>query len=145
VLYSLRRHESIASPATPDAVLRPGDAVDTLLPGLPQLRVIAIEFTGPSEGRGYTQARVLRQRYGFTGELRAIGHVKRDQVWFLARVGFDSFELAAGETLDGALASLAAFSVAYAPARIGEPRLRERFARRTALSAAADPGRPETS
>ena len=129
--YSLRQHELVAVPDTPaDALLHPADAVESLVPNLPKLRVIAIEFTGPSEGRGYTQARVLRDRYAYRGELRAVGHVKRDQILFLARCGFDSFELAPGETADGALSSLHVFSVAYAPAEAGAPRLRERFGRR---------------
>jgi uncharacterized protein (DUF934 family) len=111
VRYVLKQHELLPAPDQPaDAFLRPGDAVETLVPQLPNLKAIAIEFTGPSEGRGYTQARVLRDRYGFTGELRAVGHVKRDQVLFLTRCGFDAFELAEGETAAGALDSLNLFT-----------------------------------
>jgi uncharacterized protein (DUF934 family) len=128
--YSLRQPELVpAADAAPDAVLHPADAVESLVARLPELRVIAIEFTGPSEGRGYTQARVLRERYGFRGQLRAIGHVKRDQLQFLVRCGFDSFELAAGETPDGAGSALRLFTVAYAPMASDTPALRSRFAR----------------
>ena len=55
--------------------------------------LIAAEFSGPAEGRGYTQARQLRERFEFAGELRAIGYVRRDQLFFMARCGFNSFEL----------------------------------------------------
>lgn len=128
--YVLKQRELVAAPDEPaDARLRPGDAVETLVPQLAALKSIAIQFTGPSEGRGYTQARVLRERYGFTGELRAVGHVKRDQVLFLARCGFDAFELGEGETAAGALDSLNLFTSAYAPGSPGAPPLRERFAR----------------
>lgn len=128
--YVLKQRELVPMQDEPaDARLKPGDAVETLVPQFGSLKSIAIEFTGPSEGRGYTQARVLRERYGFTGELRAVGHVKRDQVLFLARCGFDSFELAEGETAAGALESLNLFTSAYAPGATSAPPLRERFAR----------------
>ena len=60
-----------------------------------------------------TQARLLRQRFGYSGELRARGALKRDQLFFLARCGFDSFELDPTEDLPAALAALHSFSVAY--------------------------------
>lgn len=129
VRYSLKQLELVPAPDEPaDAVLKPADAVETLVSQLPALRSIAIEFPGPSEGRGYTQARVLRERYGFAGELRAVGHVKRDQILFMVRCGFDSFELAAGENAEGALASLRQFTVAYADAPASTPALPARFA-----------------
>jgi uncharacterized protein (DUF934 family) len=111
VHYVLKQRELVTAPdQAADACLRPGDAVESLVPRLGSLKSIAIEFTGPSEGRGYTQARVLRERYGYTGELRAVGHVKRDQVLFLTRCGFDAFELADGETVAGVLESLNVFA-----------------------------------
>ena len=70
---------------------------------LPQLSLVACEFPCPGEGRGYTQGRLLRERYGFRGELRAVGAgVKQDLMFLLARCGFDAFELAAGEDADAA-------------------------------------------
>jgi uncharacterized protein (DUF934 family) len=129
VLVRLQQHElvqALDAPA-PHALLRPADAVESLLPHLHALTVIAVEFTGPSEGRGYTQARVLRERYGYRGELRAVGHVKRDQILFLARCGFDSFELAAEESAEGALDSLRNFTVAYTQTQPSSPALELRF------------------
>ncbi len=108
-------------------LLAPADKVEELAADLPQLALVALQFTGPGEGRGYTAARLLRQRYEFKGEIRAIGHVKQDQLFLMARCGIDAFELAPTEKPEEALATLARFKVAYTP---GEPipsPLRERF------------------
>jgi uncharacterized protein (DUF934 family) len=108
-------------------LLTPADRVEDLAPDLPRLALVALQFTGPGEGRGYTSARLLRQRYAFTGEVRAVGHVKQDQLYLMARCGIDAFELAPTEKPEEALATLARFKVAYTP---GEPiasPLRERF------------------
>jgi uncharacterized protein (DUF934 family) len=96
-------------------VLAPADEVEKLAPDLPHLTLAGADFPGPSEGRGYTQGRLLRERWGFTGELRARGAVRRDHVFLLARCGFNSFELPEQE-LDGARAALSTFSAAYQPA-----------------------------
>jgi len=97
------------------ARLTPTDRVEALAADLPRLALIAIEFPSPGEGRGYTQARLLRSRYAFAGELRAIGVVKRDQVFFMARCGFDAFELAGGEDAEAAQQALSRFTVSYQP------------------------------
>lgn len=95
----------------------PADRIEALAADLPRLALIAIEFPAPSEGRGYTQARLLRDRYAFTGELRAIGAVKRDQLFLMSRCGFDSFELAEGEDMAAARREFERFTVEYQPAR----------------------------
>ena len=91
----------------------PTDEVETLAPHLGLLDLIVVEFPKIGEGRGFSQARLLRQRYRYGGELRARGELKRDQLFFLARCGFDSFDLAPGENLEASLGALDAFSVAY--------------------------------
>jgi uncharacterized protein (DUF934 family) len=96
-------------------VLAPADEVEKLVPDLPHLTLAGADFPSPSEGRGYTQGRLLRERWGFTGELRARGAVRRDHVFLLARCGFNSFELPEQE-LSGARAALSTFSAAYQPA-----------------------------
>lgn len=63
-------------------VLLPAHPVESLAADLPQFSLIAAHFLGPSEGRGYTQARLLRERFGFTGELRATGYVRTDQLFY---------------------------------------------------------------
>jgi uncharacterized protein (DUF934 family) len=93
-------------------VLAPADAVESVVEHLPHLSLVAAEFTGPGEGRGYTQGRLLRERHGFGGELRACGHVRRDQLFFMARCGFNSFELPDTE-LESARSALGTFSAAY--------------------------------
>jgi uncharacterized protein (DUF934 family) len=93
-------------------ILAPADDEQELVPDLARLALVAVEFPSVSEGRGYTQGRLLRERCGFAGELRARGAVRRDQVFLLARCGFNSFELPASE-FDGAVAALRTFSAAY--------------------------------
>jgi uncharacterized protein (DUF934 family) len=79
----------------------------------PEVAVIAIEFPGFKDGRGYTTARLLRERFGFKAEIRAVGDVLRDQLYFMERCGFDAFELKAGKDIDGALQAFQEFSVTY--------------------------------
>jgi uncharacterized protein (DUF934 family) len=75
-------------------VLWPNDRrVAELEPWLSQLTLIALVFPKFRDGRAYSQARLLRERYDFRGELRATGDVLRDQFQFLMRAGFDSFEV----------------------------------------------------
>ncbi|MDP9088421.1 MAG: DUF934 domain-containing protein [Pseudomonadota bacterium] len=93
-------------------LLSPADKVEQLAPHLARFALVAAEFHGPGEGRGYTQGRLLRERWNFTGELRASGYVRRDQLFFMARCGFDSFELPESELQDAATA-LSTFTAAY--------------------------------
>jgi uncharacterized protein (DUF934 family) len=93
-------------------VLQPAHRVELLAPDLSRFALIGLEFSGPSEGRGYSQARLLREHWKFSGELRATGYVRRDQVFLMARSGFNSFELPDTD-LDEAAAALATFSRAY--------------------------------
>ncbi|MBN9581855.1 MAG: DUF934 domain-containing protein [Afipia sp.] len=89
--------------ADPDAVLsRPGGAgviwpndrdIDALVPYLHRLKAVALLFPVFRDGRAYTQARLLRERYRFQGELRATGQVLRDQFVFMLRAGFDAFDV----------------------------------------------------
>jgi uncharacterized protein (DUF934 family) len=74
-----------------------------------------------SEGRGYSLARQLRDRGRYRGELRASGEVFRDHVLFLARCGFDSFEISARESPEAVFAALRSFTVAYQPQRSEAP------------------------
>jgi uncharacterized protein (DUF934 family) len=95
-------------------VLLPVHKVEALAPDLARFSLVAAEFPGPSDGRGYTQGRLLRERHQFKGELRAAGYVRRDQLFFLARCGFNSFQLAENE-LAGATTAFATFSAEYQP------------------------------
>jgi len=96
-------------------ILEPAHRVEFLAPDLPRLDLVGANFPSLSEGRGYTQGRLLRERWQFAGELRATGHVSRDQLFFLARCGFNSFELPDSE-IESAAGAVSAFSVCYQPA-----------------------------
>ena len=114
------------------------ERIEDLAPELPRLALVAFEFPAPGDGRGYTYARLLRERYWFTGEVRAVGVVKRDQLFFMARAGFDAFELSPGEELEGALQSLHTFTVAYQPGAPHAPVRQQRyFAQRSGSSTSA--------
>lgn len=78
--------------------------------------LIALEFPNFKDGRAYTTARLLRERYGFAGELRAVGEVLRDQLLFMQRCGFDAFELRKEADADAFADALGAFSHVYQPA-----------------------------
>jgi uncharacterized protein (DUF934 family) len=101
------------SSASSAVLIGPADEVESLAPHLALLELIVVDFPKIGEGRGYSQARMLRQRYRYGAELRARGALKRDQLFFLARCGFDSFDLDPAENLEAALGSLSDFSVAY--------------------------------
>ena len=91
----------------------PRDVVAKLGLALPGLKLIAINFPKYGDGRGYSIARLLRERYGYKGELRAIGVVARDHLQLMAQCGFDSFQLREGEDADEALKGLNDFGEAY--------------------------------
>ena len=93
--------------------LAPTDAVEQLLPELGRVALVVVDFPKNGDGRGFTQARLLRQRGRFAGELRASGVILIDHMFLLARCGFDAFELAGGVDPQGALAALHSYSVAY--------------------------------
>ena len=95
-------------------LLLPAHKVEALAPDLARFQLVAAEFPGPSDGRGYTQGRLLRERYKFSGELRAAGYVRHDQLFFLARCGFNSFQLAENE-LASATSAFTTFTAEYQP------------------------------
>jgi len=101
--------------------LAAGDPVQALAADLQTLDLIAIEFDAFTEGRGYSQARLLRERLGYGGELRAVGDVSRDRVAFMERSGFDSFELRAGEDPHATLEHFNEISVHFQPAADRRP------------------------
>ncbi len=78
-----------------------------------KFQVIALNFPAFTDGRSYSNARLLRDRYGFKGELRAIGDVLRDQLFYLHRCGFDAFAIRADKDPYEALEGLKDFSVTY--------------------------------
>ena len=96
--------------------LRSDQRVEEIAEDLPGLPMIALEFPTLADGRPFTSARLLRERHGYRGEVRATGAVLRDQLFFMARCGFDAFELAPGKDTDGAHKAFGEISVVYQPA-----------------------------
>ena len=104
------------------------DPVELLAEELLRLDLVAVEFPSPGDGRGYSAGRLLRERYAFRGELRAVGAgVRQDQVFLLARCGFDAIELAPGEDADAARRALERYDVAYQPGSAEVPLRRQRL------------------
>jgi uncharacterized protein (DUF934 family) len=109
----------------PDALLRrPGKtgviwpnsrAVDDLVPHLGRLAAVALVFPTFRDGRAYSQARLLRERHGYDGELRATGQVLRDQFVFMSRAGFDAFEVKKEADADAFAETMKRYSVFYQP------------------------------
>ena len=93
-----RRVVSESSPSRNDKIVRlePGD--DPAAVALEGVTRVEINFPKFGDGRGFSIARLLRGRYGYTGELRAVGDVLREQAGFMVRCGFDAFEPADGST-----------------------------------------------
>ncbi|MES1192235.1 MAG: DUF934 domain-containing protein [Steroidobacter sp.] len=95
--------------------LAPADKVEAIAQDAAKLQLIALQFGGIGEGRGYSQAHILRRRCGFTGELRAVGKIYRDQLFYMARCGFDAFEMPENADLNVALTGFDDYTVAYQP------------------------------
>jgi uncharacterized protein (DUF934 family) len=101
---------------------------------LSHFELVAVDFPHFTDGRGSSIGRLLRERYGWSGELRAIGDVIRDVLFYLSRCGFDAFELRAGEDAQAALSAFNDFSEAY---QTSVERPQPLFRRRNAAPAAA--------
>jgi len=90
-------------------------ALDELVPHLDRLATVALVFPTFRDGRAYSQARLLRERYGYDGELRATGQILRDQFVFMTRAGFDAFEVKKDADADAFAATMQRYSVFYQP------------------------------
>lgn len=113
-LATLQNHPELATRAGKLGVKVTGDTEPAaLVPFLDNLSMIAIEFPKFSDGRGYSLAKLLRVRHHFKGELRAIGDILRDQLFFLHRVGFDAFVIREDRCSTDALQSFNDFTVTY--------------------------------
>jgi uncharacterized protein (DUF934 family) len=127
----IRRGKIEPSLPSPDAgeVLRlePGDDPAKVADRLGAVARVEVNFPKFTDGRGYSIARLLRERYGYQGELRAVGDVQRDQLFHLSRCGFDAFLLREGQDAEVALSAFRDFSEAYqASVERPEPLFRRR-------------------
>ena len=108
--------EWLSRPEWPAVSLANTDPVEDLAPHVGRLRLIVLDFPKFSDGRAYSQARLLRGRMGYRGELRATGGVLQDQVAFMLRCGFDSFESEQKGFGEALARARTLFSVVYQPA-----------------------------
>ncbi len=109
----LERHAELIARGEVGVWLAGADDPALIAPWLPQLPLVAVDFPKFTDGRGYSVAYLLRSRFGFRGELRAIGDVLPDQLFFMRRVGFDAFAVRPEKDVRQALRSLQPFSDAY--------------------------------
>jgi len=110
-------NQQIQDRSAPLGVNWPNDRPESeLAPFLPNLSLIALEFPVFRDGRAFTQARLLRERHGFKGEIRATGDVLRDQFLFMVRAGFDAFEVKKAADADAFAKVLHEFTLRYQPA-----------------------------
>lgn len=132
VIVSLERwrleRDALAALAAPVGVrLASHQPAAEIAADLERLQLIALVFPTFRDGRPYSTARLLRERHGFKGELRAVGNVLRDQFLFMSRCGFDAFEVADDDEAAAWKKAISEFSVWYqaaADGRVPATRLR---------------------
>jgi uncharacterized protein (DUF934 family) len=93
--------------------LLPSDAIEEIASILKSINAVVLEFPAFTDGRSFSQARLLRDQYKFEGEIRAVGNFMPDQVFYLSRVGVNAFQLEKPEELNSALLLLNDFTVTY--------------------------------
>ena len=99
-----------------------GEKIDDIAADLGRFALVALDFPKFADGRAFSTARLLREKHGFAGELRAVGNVLSDQIPYMRRVGFDTFEVTHGPTrralIEGRIAEVTLY---YQPAGADEP------------------------
>lgn len=114
------RRENLLQRSAPIGLFLKSDQLPECIgEGLERLAVIALEFPAFRDGRAYSYARLLRDKYAYTGELRAVGDVLLEQLHFMVRTGFDAFELETDDPLRDFEVAAGDFSVWYQPTADG--------------------------
>ncbi|HMU87271.1 MAG TPA: DUF934 domain-containing protein [Agitococcus sp.] len=127
-VWQQQREAILAHPYKKAVLLKPDQHPEVLVEDVKQLDMIALDFPAFADGRGYSYATLLRQRFGFTGELRATGDVFKDNLFYLKRCGFNSFAVRADKDIHVALQGLNNFSESYqASVDESRPLYRRRF------------------
>ena len=112
----LENPESLLAKTARLGVIWPNNRdLDDLLPYLDRLAAVALVFPSFRDGRAYSQARLLRERHGYRGELRATGQVLRDQFLFMLRAGFDALEVRKESDAEAFALTARRYSVFYQP------------------------------
>ncbi len=112
-VWLARRDEIIARYPQPGVWLDSDEGPEALAGDTNRFAVIGVNFPKFTDGRGYSSARLLRERYRYAGEIRAIGDVLQDQLFYMRRCGIDAYALRADKDPEKALAGLAVFSDSY--------------------------------
>jgi uncharacterized protein (DUF934 family) len=112
-VWKAQRNALLARLGRTGVWLGPADDPAELFASAPLPELIAVHFPAFTDGRGYSTARLLRERHGFRGEIRAIGDVLRDTLFDLARCGFDAFALRADQDAEAALKAFDDFGEVY--------------------------------
>lgn len=90
-----------------------GDDIEAVTDDLQHFKLIALNFPVFTDGRPYSYARLLRERYHFKGEIRAVGDIMRDQLYFMQRCGFNAFQLRADKDIKDALNAFGELTIKY--------------------------------
>jgi uncharacterized protein (DUF934 family) len=114
-VFALSAAELLATGRRIGVIIDCAEPVSRLQPWIEQIAFVVIPFSKFADGRGYSHCRLLRDRLGFTGEVRARGDVLRDQAFYMRRVGFDAFETTDESHLPGILAGFNDFRDVYQP------------------------------
>ncbi|MDQ5916148.1 MAG: hypothetical protein QG584_2042 [Pseudomonadota bacterium] len=112
-VWIARKAELLARGTAVGVWLEAGEGPEAIADDLVALPVIGINFPKFVDGRGYSTARLLRERYAYQGEIRAIGDVLQDQLFLMARCGFDAFALRADKSIEKALGAFETFKAPY--------------------------------
>ena len=137
--WHAERRELLARAGALGVRLKGDDDAYVLADDLHRFRLVALELGKFNDGRGFSQARILREVLGYRGELRAVGDVLRDHLAALERCGVDAYELPEHRHLDDALRGFDEISVVYQPPGAGAELIFRRRAREQAQTGAAQP------
>ena len=129
--YWRENHESLSARKGEIAVCLNGDdSPHDIVEHLQEFPLIALEFPAFKDGRCYSHARLLRDRYQYQGDLRAVGDVLRDQLFYMKRCGVSSFAVREDKDIEDALNGLKDFSISYQTAADGNLPIEKRRASR---------------
>ena len=112
-VWLVRKDEILARRQPVGIWLESNEGPESIANDLKHFTIIGVNFPKFADGRGYSTARLLRERFAYSGEIRALGDVLRDQLFLLKRCGFDAFAVRQDKDIEAALAGLTAFSESY--------------------------------
>lgn len=112
-VWQARKQEIISRNQPIGVWLESSEGPEAIAGELDHFTVIGVNFPKFADGRSYSTARLLRERYGYRGEIRALGDVLQDQLFFMKRCGIDAYAVRADKDIEKALAGLRTFSETY--------------------------------